>query len=146
MRIFGHPVHPVIVHFPIACWALAVLRDGAWFFHENDLFYARSAFYLHGAGLSAAVLAVLTGLADLAALGKKPEAASTATAHILFMVIAVSVSGASFFGRMRLENYSAQDFHWVYAAGLAAAAFVFVGGFFGGSLVYRFGFGGDAGN
>lgn len=52
-----HPIHPAIVHFPIACWSLAVLADFA------SLIYGQSAWQWSGGLL---IMGGLTGL--LAAL------------------------------------------------------------------------------
>jgi len=50
MRLFGHPLHPALVHFPIAAWLFAPLADAAWWL-TADAFFARVALWLTGLGL-----------------------------------------------------------------------------------------------
>lgn len=65
MKIFGHPVHLMLVHFPSALFPLefALLLAGSYT-QNPHLPYA--AFYVLGAGVSAGWLAMLTGITDMA--------------------------------------------------------------------------------
>jgi uncharacterized membrane protein len=63
VAIAGHPLHPLIVTFPIAFLSGAFGADlGYWFTH--DPFWAKAALWLIGSGFIAGLVAALTGMLD----------------------------------------------------------------------------------
>lgn len=63
VAIFGHPIHPIIVIFPIAFLSGVAGTDlGYWLTH--DLFWARASVWLLGAGLLSGVAAAVIGMMD----------------------------------------------------------------------------------
>lgn len=138
MRIFGHPVHPAIVHLPIAGWLLAPFADLA-FYLSGDPFWVRAAAMLNLAALAFAVPAVVAGAADLTQLRTRPEAAGMAMLHAALMSTATLAAVASAYLRLPFGEPS-----WsVAAAGasLVAAFATAAGGWCGGALVYAHGLG-----
>ncbi|TMJ87392.1 MAG: DUF2231 domain-containing protein [Alphaproteobacteria bacterium] len=63
-QIAGHPVHPMLIPFPIACFVLAFISDLAFWKTTND-FWASASLWLLGIGLIMAALAAVMGLADV---------------------------------------------------------------------------------
>jgi len=63
-EIAGHPVHPMLIPFPIACFVLAFISDLAFWKTSND-FWASASLWLLGIGLITAALAAAIGLADV---------------------------------------------------------------------------------
>jgi uncharacterized membrane protein len=63
-QIAGHPLHPMIIPFPIAFFVGTVFCDLAYV-STSDEFWFRVALWLLGAGLIMAALAALAGLVDL---------------------------------------------------------------------------------
>ena len=62
-HIKGHPLHPILVSFPIAFFTGTFLADCATLiFDNNDLW--RIAFYLEAAGICFAILAAIPGAID----------------------------------------------------------------------------------
>ena len=61
--IAGHPIHPLLVPFPIAFLVGALASDLA-FWSTGDLFWARASEWLIGAGFMMGVLAAVAGLID----------------------------------------------------------------------------------
>jgi uncharacterized membrane protein len=61
--IAGHPLHPMLVAFPIAFLVGALASDLA-FWSSGDLFWARASLWLLGAGLVMGSLAAIAGLVD----------------------------------------------------------------------------------
>jgi uncharacterized membrane protein len=62
-EIAGHPIHPMLIPFPIACFVLAFISDLAFWNSSND-FWASASLWLLGIGLIAAALAAVAGLID----------------------------------------------------------------------------------
>lgn len=60
VSIKGHPIHPMLVSFPIAFLVGALLSDIAFLF-ERSIFWAEASLWLLGGGVVSGVLAGLTG-------------------------------------------------------------------------------------
>ena len=65
IRIAGHPIHPMLVAFPVAFYT-GTLVGFAVYAANGNLFWLNLAIALSVAGTGAAVLAALPGLADWA--------------------------------------------------------------------------------
>jgi uncharacterized membrane protein len=61
--IAGHPIHPMLIPFPVAFFVGALATDLAYL-RNHDAFWANASQWLLGAGLVMAVLAALAGLTD----------------------------------------------------------------------------------
>jgi uncharacterized membrane protein len=138
MRVLGHPLHPMLVHFPIAFWTAATLAYG-WAAWDASELATTLAKFANGAGLSLAMLAMLAGLLELRSIDSRSDAMGVATWHMMVMAIVwtcfllallLSVSTGLDQATMRLGQ-----------AACAALGFVLmaVGGWLGGRLVYEFG-------
>ena len=62
-NVAGHPLHPMLVGFPIAFFVTTFVSDLA-FGQTGNAFWATASFWLLGAGLVTAALAALAGLVD----------------------------------------------------------------------------------
>ncbi|MFP4003836.1 MAG: DUF2231 domain-containing protein [Alphaproteobacteria bacterium] len=140
VRLFGHPVHPVLVHFPVACWLLAPACDVAWLF-TDDAFWATAALWLTGTGVAFALMAAIAGMIDLAALEGRDDALRTAGWHVAFVSIALTAAILSLIGRWASEPEPLLGVPWPLWAGALAALATLAGGWFGGRLVYTHGAG-----
>jgi uncharacterized membrane protein len=63
-QIAGHPIHPMLIPFPIACFVLTLISDLAFWRTSND-FWANASLWLLGIGLIMAALAAVMGLTDV---------------------------------------------------------------------------------
>lgn len=63
-QIAGHPIHPMLIPFPVACFVLAFVSDIAFWNTQND-FWASASLWLLGVGLIMAALAAVAGVIDL---------------------------------------------------------------------------------
>jgi uncharacterized membrane protein len=63
VSIGGHPIHPMLIPFPIAFLIGALASDLA-FWSTADPFWARASLWLAGAGLVTGALAAVGGLVD----------------------------------------------------------------------------------
>ena len=62
-RVTGHPLHPILVPFPIACFVGALLTDLAYW-RTAEMMWADFSAWLLAAGLIMGVLAGVAGLID----------------------------------------------------------------------------------
>lgn len=140
MRLFGHPVHPVLVHFPIVLWTVAA---GAyvWIAAGADEPIVAVANFANAAGLMLAMVAMLAGAVELRAIDSRSEAMEVATWHMMIMAtVWICFVGALLLSISdELDQLTAQ----VAAAACAGVGFLLmgVGGWLGGRLVYEFGIG-----
>jgi uncharacterized membrane protein len=136
----SHPLHPALVHFPIACWSLATVADVA------SLAWGKPAWMLAGAllaiGTVAALAAMATGFIELLKVDAGHPATRDLNRHMLLVMAAWSAYAASLFLRLDGRTLTRPD---AVDLGLSVAGFVVlcVAGWFGGKLVYGYGLGVD---
>ncbi|WAL58249.1 DUF2231 domain-containing protein [Thermocoleostomius sinensis] len=63
VAIAGHPLHPLLVTFPIAFLTAVLATDLAYWFTDDE-FWARASVWLIGAGIVTGLIAALTGMLD----------------------------------------------------------------------------------
>ena len=63
-QIAGHPIHPMLIPFPVACFVLTFVSDLAFYKTANE-FWATASLWLLGIGLIMAALAAVMGLIDV---------------------------------------------------------------------------------
>ena len=140
MRLLGHPLHPILVCFPVALLGLTPRCDAlAWLGVAPEL--ARVAHYLELFGLVAGALALVTGFIDFYGLAS-PSAKLTRTAltHAGLAVTMLSIFGVAF----ALRGDAATEPRPVALVLELIGALVLGGvGWFGGHLVFAFGLGVD---
>ena len=132
-----HPLHPALVHFPVACWSLGVaadvasLRIGAAAWHWSAGLFA--------VGCLMALPAMLAGLAELPRIPEGPALRDT-LAHMAAMLTAMSAFSARLL--LRVDQFQAlppDSLSWMLnSCGFLALA---IGGWLGGRLVYGHGVG-----
>lgn len=63
-QVAGHPIHPMLIPFPIACFVLTFVSDlASW--KTSTEFWASASLWLLGVGLIMAALAAVAGLIDV---------------------------------------------------------------------------------
>src|SRR5215204_6377611 len=80
VRAFGHPVHPMLVMFPIALFVTGFVFDAIQFFSDNGTF-SQVGFWCITAGLIGAVLAAATGVTDWTKIPQATRAKSVGLRH-----------------------------------------------------------------
>lgn len=137
MRLFGHPVHPMLVHLPIALWMLATACDGLTLVGVVQAWPL--SWLCLAVGLVAALPAMAAGLADYAGLAE--SAVPTATRHMTLMGLAWSAYLAALILRSHGLAVTAASAPWAMAASLAGFGLLVAGAIQGGRLVYTLGVG-----
>ena len=141
-KLFGHPVHPMLVVFPLGLFATAVIFDIIYRFTGNTAFPVAS-FYMIAAGILGGLLAALFGLIDWLALPNNSRAKSIGGWHGLGNVIIVALFAVSWF--LRSDNLNFAPGGLASILSFAAVALALITAWIGGELVYRLGVGVDPG-
>lgn len=129
----GHPLHPMLVAFPIA-FLLATLATDAGFLLTGDEFWARVSLWLLGAGFTMGAVAGVTGTVELLAVrGIRQRAAGWS--HFIAAVMLLSVA----FANWLLRIGDPVGIIWPWGAYLSAlgALLVAIAGWLGGNLVFE---------
>lgn len=138
LRIGEHPVHPMLVHFPIAAWTFGCAAEAAgWISGEPDCW--RVAFGADVLGVLLALPAIAAGLFEYASIPRDHPAHGHAVAHML----AMGTAWLLFAGALALRGWPAAHAPPVLSSLLAAAGWLAMaaGGWLGGMLVYAHGIG-----
>ena len=134
-KIGTHPIHPMLIPFPIVCFIGALVTDIV-FLSNSDAGWATASKYLLGIGIVMALLAAVAGLTDF--FGDKRIQSGDAIKHMLANVTAVVLEIVNFF--IRLNNDSA-----IRTTGIILSVIVVLillySGWKGGDLVFRHGIG-----
>jgi uncharacterized membrane protein len=137
MRLFGHPVHPLLVHFPVAFWSLATVCDGASFLGIAPVW--GYGWPLIALGLVMGLIAMIAGFLDLNALSGEAEAAGQK--HMTAMGLAWTFYLAALITRRHAGQALAEPALLPVALSVAGFVLLLAGGWLGGQLVYRYGAG-----
>jgi|SRR6185437_6034789 len=134
-RIGDHPIHPMLVSFPIVLFIGTLVTD-IIFLSTDNVMWAIASRYLLGVGIVMAALAAITGLTDF--FGDKRIQGSDAIKHMLANVTAVVLEIINFF--VRLHSDAA-----IRGIGIVLSVIVVLillySGWKGGDLVFRHGIG-----
>jgi len=86
-----HPIHPMLVHFPIGLFLLSFLLDLASLASSSVPNLVRGSFYAMLLGLITSLVAAVPGLVDYTDIRSDHPGKRTATAHMIlnFMVVVV---------------------------------------------------------
>jgi uncharacterized membrane protein len=137
-QIGGHPIHPMLVQFPIVCFIGALVTDVV-FLNNHDAGWATASRYLLGVGLVMAALAAVAGLTDFMG-DDRIRRSSDALKHMLANVTAVVLEVVNFFIRLNSDDAIA-------STGIILSAvtvlILLYSGWMGGKLVYKLGIGVD---
>jgi uncharacterized membrane protein len=135
-RIFGHPIHPMLVPVPIVCFIGALVTD-LIYLGNMEPGWATASHWLLGVGLAGAALAAVAGLTDF--LGdSRVRGLSDARKHMFANITAVAIEAVNL--ALRPGNPGFVGEAGVYLSAIVVAILVY-SGWKGGELVYRHGVG-----
>jgi uncharacterized membrane protein len=141
VKLLGHPIHPMLIIFPLGLLATAVIFDVIYLVSGNAL-WTEMAFYLIAAGIIGGLLAAVFGLIDWLSLPSSTRAKTIGLWHGAGNVLVVVLFGVSWLLRLgtpRDPGGLALIFSFV------AVVLALVTGWLGGELVDRLGVGVDQG-
>jgi nitrite reductase/ring-hydroxylating ferredoxin subunit/uncharacterized membrane protein len=90
------PIHPALVHLPIALFPISLLLDlASWIWSKGELYLVQGAFIALLCGLATGVLAAIFGLVDYRTIRTDHRGMKTARLHMMLNVVALLVFAAS---------------------------------------------------
>ncbi|HEY8615001.1 DUF2231 domain-containing protein [Phenylobacterium sp.] len=142
-KVAGHPLHPMLIPFPIAFLTAAPVTDVVYLATDRPG-WAEASMWLLGAGIASALLAAVLGFIDFFG-DKDVRRLRQAWLHMIGNLVAVALAAVSFYLR---STAGAQEA--VAPAGvtlsMATLAIMLFTAWLGGELVYRHRVGIDAGD
>ncbi|HXJ77225.1 MAG TPA: DUF2231 domain-containing protein [Candidatus Methylomirabilis sp.] len=136
--IRSHPIHPMIVGFPISLWIASFVADLIFVLGWGGPMWKRMAFYLVGAGILGAVAAAVPGYIDYRTITVK-RVGRIGQRHMIFNLVSLGLFALSL--ALRFVDLLGILPVVVSAAGVAVLA---VAGWLGGELVFVHGMGVEA--
>lgn len=132
--VAGHPLHPMLIHFPVAA-LIGLLGTDAAYLWTGDPFWSRASVWLAGVGAGGGWLASLAGLVDLLFI-RRVRRLITAWGHALIAVMMLSL--ATFNWMLRVGGDPGRLVApWGLGLTLLTAAFIGLAAYLGGRLVYE---------
>jgi len=128
----GHPLHLMLISFPVAFWSGALITDGIGA-GARDPFWFRMSVVLIAMGTAGAVLAALCGYIDYRTVRMTRKARSVATGHMWWSLAATAVFAVAF--TVRAGDWNSP---WGIALTVAGGLVLLVGGFLGSELSNRY--------
>lgn len=135
----GHPIHPMLVPFPIGFFGGAVISDIITFAGHPD-FWPRMSVALIGFGIIAALLAAVFGFVDYFTIPMEPPVKKTATTHMILNLVVVVIYVVAFLVR-RGDPVSGLGYLLTFGGLILLVA----SGWYGGHLAYVGGVGAKSG-
>jgi uncharacterized membrane protein len=136
-KIFGHPLHPMLVPIPITCFIGTLITDIVYS-RTYDMMWANFSVWLLAAGLIGALFAIITGMTDFVG-DKRVRNIAVAWVH------GIGNGVASLLAIFNVFVHSRDAYTSVVPTGLTLSiltvAIMAVTGWLGGTLVYKHGVG-----
>lgn len=137
--IGGHPIHPMLIPFPIGLLVFSLIADLIYLWRGNPVWENYIAFYTLLGGIIGAAAAAIPGLIDWATL-THPAAVKVANWHARINVIGLLIFIISFY--LRTTSGS----KWItgmpmlpFIVSLVGVIGLAIAGYLGGELVFRHG-------
>ena len=141
VKVAGHPLHQMLIVFPLGLLATAVVFDVIFLVTDNPT-WTLAAFYMIGAGLITGLVAAVPGTVDWLAVPRGTRAKRIGLLHGIGNVVVLALFGLSWY--VRRDNPALPPTGAV-VAGLLGAGISLVTAWLGGELVDRLGVGVDDG-
>jgi len=136
----GHPIHPMLIPFPLALWVTSFVVDVLFYFLRHPTLLVISKFMI-AAGCIGAVAAAIPGIIDWLAI-KNGDVKKVANWHARLNIAALVVFAISLF--LRLGSYSelvGRNLTIPFLLSLVGVILISISGWLGGELAFRYGVG-----
>lgn len=141
VKLLGHPVHQILVAFPLGLLVTAAIFDAGNIVAGNSV-WSVVAYYMIGAGVTGGLIAGVFGLVDYLAIPAGTRARRVGALHGISSTSTVLSFAVSWFLR-KADPGSPQPVALLFSFG--GVAFLGLAGWLGGELLNRMGVGIDDG-
>jgi uncharacterized membrane protein len=138
-KLLGHPIHPMLIVFPLGLLSTALAFDVVHWVRSNDTFFAQMACWLIAIGVCTGLVAAVFGFVDWLAIPKGTRAKTVGLWHGLGNVVVVGLFIVSWI--LRVTTDVAHPPGSAFVLDIIAVALALVTGWLGGELVDRLGIG-----
>lgn len=136
--IGGHPIHPMLIPFPIALWVFSLVADIIYLWRGN-VGWGWMARWTLLAGCVGAVAAAIFGLIDYFAI-KDKKVSKIATWHARLNILALILFAVSWYLRRGVDlDYPNGGLTIPIALSVVGVIVVMISGWLGGELVFKHG-------
>jgi uncharacterized membrane protein len=136
--IMGHPIHPMLIPFPIALWVFSLVADLIYLW-RGDAAWEWVAFYTLAGGIVGALLAAVFGIIDYFGI-KDRKVSSIAAWHARINVLALLIFAGSFYLRTTSGARMVDGSLTIpVALSVVGVILITISGWLGGELVFKHG-------
>ncbi|HEY0323112.1 MAG TPA: DUF2231 domain-containing protein [Pyrinomonadaceae bacterium] len=134
-----HPIHPMLIPFPIALWIFSLVADVIYLWRGNPVWRDWIAFYALLGGIIGGAVAAVPGLIDWLSL-KDSEVVKIANWHARLNVIALLIFAASFYLRTTSgAGLIGGSYSVPVTLSVLGVILITISGWLGGELVFKHG-------
>ena len=134
--LLKHPIHPMLVPFPIALWSFSLISDAVYGLGWGGTLWNEIAFYTMAGGIVGALAAAVPGLTDYLSMSDQ-ETSKIAKTHMIVNLMVVGI----FIADLWLRTMFAPGAGLPVVLSVIGVALLGVSGWLGGELVYVHGVG-----
>jgi len=138
--IAGHPIHPMLIPFPLALWVTSFVVDILFYLLRHPTLLVVAKFMI-AAGCLGAIAAAIPGIIDWLSI-KNGDVKKTANWHARLNIAALVVFAISLL--LRMGSYSelvGRKLTIPFLLSLVGVILITISGWLGGELVFRYGVG-----
>jgi len=129
--IAKHPIHPMLVAFPIGLWVFSLICDIIFALGWGGIVWNDLAFYSMAGGIIGALMAAVPGLVDLVSISDN-QVKTIGIWHMVVNLIAVALFAVNLW----LRTKSAPGAMLPIALSVLAVVLISISGWLGGEMVY----------
>lgn len=135
----GHPIHPMLIPFPIALWVFSLVADVIYLWRGNPVWRDWVAFYSLLAGIIGAIAAAVPGFIDWLSLTDR-AVVKIANWHARLNVIALIVFAISFYLRTTSGTNLVNGSYTIpLVLSVLGVVLITISGWLGGEMVFKHG-------
>jgi uncharacterized membrane protein len=133
VSILGHPIHPIIVIFPVAFLSASAGTDLGYWLTRGE-FWAQASAWLIGVGLLSGAAAAVIGMFDFIRI-PRVRSRRAGWAHLWLNVGVLALSAINFV--LRLAGSASAILPFGLLLSLVVATLLLISGWYGGELTFR---------
>jgi len=130
-KIGRHPIHPMLIVFPIGLWIFSLVADLIFLYGPSGPFWRDLSFFSMVGGLAGALLAAIPGIIDYSSI-QDSIAKKIATRHMMLNLLIVALYAVNLWTRWQTAEVAG----WPLVLSVVAVILLAISGWLGGELVY----------